>query len=192
MLRASEVSRLVGVSVRRLQHWHSRGVLEPSVAAPAIRRARRGVKGRRPGSTIRRYNWDDVLAAMVIRDLLASGLRLRTVRNAMAELAAHPEKPLQKALTSSTRFKLVVSPQGHVLVIELSSNGQSVRSRPCRHNWFLPRLEWSERGHLLEAGAVGPSVASGIVRAENPPRVVVVPLDRTAQTVRELIEDIAV
>jgi hypothetical protein len=90
---AGMASGILGVRIERLRTWHVRGVLVPSLAAPAVLPPRPGATGRRPGSIGRRYGWTDLLVGWVVRECLASGVRLEHVRPAAALLRALPESP---------------------------------------------------------------------------------------------------
>jgi DNA-binding transcriptional MerR regulator len=88
---AGMASRILGVRIERLRTWHVRGVLVPSVAGPTVLPPRRGATGRRPGSIGRRYSRVDLVVGWVVRELLASGVRLEHLRPAVALLRARAD-----------------------------------------------------------------------------------------------------
>lgn len=115
-----EAHQITGISPDRWRYWHTRGLLEPSAGGPEVRRPRPGARGRRAGSPHRRYSRADVLAGVLIRELLSVGLTFQRVRKAVATLRVHfGAKPLHEALRG-TRFRLVVS-GNRVLVLEGSA-----------------------------------------------------------------------
>ncbi len=151
--RTGVASEITGISQDRLQGWHQRGLLAPSVAGPEVRPPRLGVAGRRPGSAGRRYSLDDLFLALVIRELLASSVRVERVRLAVEALkAACPDRPLRQALRG-TRLWLVVPRSGAVRLMARpgASNGGEDRpqavvalsrtARAGRELW----LEWQRR-----------------------------------------------
>lgn len=151
-----DAAAITGVSIRRLIYWHQRGLLVPSVAGPEVKRPRPGARGRRPGGPDRRYSRDDLLVAVVIRELLASGVSLQRIRRAVAALRARfGDRPLHQALTGA-RFRLVVSRSGKVGVVEQGQawevaggalQGIVALDRTAREAWTLIR-EWRARKHV--------------------------------------------
>ncbi|MFQ5896862.1 MAG: MerR family transcriptional regulator [Candidatus Methylomirabilia bacterium] len=116
--RVGDATAITGISVRRFADWHVKRLLEPSIAGPEVKRPRRGVTGRRPGSKVRRYSQDDLLVAVLIQQLLARGLSLQGLREAVVALEAKfGSKPLYQALLGS-RFRIAVSRSGQVSVRE--------------------------------------------------------------------------
>ncbi len=112
------VSQITGVSRDRLTYWLMRGLLVPSIAGPDVEPPRRGVLGRRRGGIGRRYSVDDLVVALVIRELFASGISLERVQTAVAVLRrTYGNTPLSDALLVSGG-RLVVLRRGDTYVHE--------------------------------------------------------------------------
>lgn len=72
--RAVEISRLVGISYRRLDYWDRTGLVTPSISEA------------NGSGTQRRYSYEDVVLLSVVVHLLDGGVSLATTRAAIAAL----------------------------------------------------------------------------------------------------------
>lgn len=80
------VSRIVGISLRRIQYWDEQGFIRPSVKLAGGR------------GTKRLYSFSDLIQLKVVKDLAERGLSLRRIRRCVTHLRGYsPERmpPLQ-------------------------------------------------------------------------------------------------
>ncbi len=111
------VTQITGISHDRLTYWHWKDLLVPSIGGPEVHAPRRGVPGRRPGAIGRQYSFDDIVLALVIRELFAAGVSLDRIRRAVGALRdTFSDRPLYPALRGS-EFRLVVLRSGEARVV---------------------------------------------------------------------------
>ncbi len=115
------VTQVTGITRDRLTYWHRKGLLVPSIGGPEVHAPRRGVPGRRLGAIGRQYSFDDIVLALVIRELFASGVRLDRIRSAVGALRdAFSDRPLYPALRGS-ESRLVVLRSGEARVLPVDA-----------------------------------------------------------------------
>lgn len=82
-LPAPAAAQLAGISDRRLQSWEARGLTTPSVNRQLSER-----------NTVRLYNFRDLLALLVVHELLQQGARPRTIARLVDHLQSEYARPL--------------------------------------------------------------------------------------------------
>lgn len=110
--RGPTVCEIVGITYRQLDYWARTGLVIPSVQ-------------RASGSGSQRlYSFDDLVELRVIKRLLDTGVSLRRVREAIAELHRRGQAPTDVTLVSDGRTVYAVDDRQQV--IDLLASGQSV------------------------------------------------------------------
>ncbi|MEX2324123.1 MAG: DUF433 domain-containing protein [Nitriliruptoraceae bacterium] len=82
-LPARAAARIAAVTERRLRGWEDRGLVEPSV--------RRQISER---NTVRLYDFQDLLAVLIVRELIDHGAHPRTIGRLVDHLRGDYERPL--------------------------------------------------------------------------------------------------
>jgi DNA-binding transcriptional MerR regulator len=101
-------SKIIGVSLRQLQHWDEKGLIKPSV---------REASGK---GTIRLYSYTDLIQLRVVKTLRDNRISLQKIRRSLEYLQSHfPEikKPLLelKFLTDGETIFILTSDQKEIL-----------------------------------------------------------------------------
>jgi DNA-binding transcriptional MerR regulator len=102
------VCKIVGVSLRQLQHWDEKGLVNPSIREAAGR------------GTIRLYSYTDLIQLRVVKTLRDNHISLQKIRRSLEYLQSHfPEirKPLLelKFLTDGETIFILTSDQKEIL-----------------------------------------------------------------------------
>jgi DNA-binding transcriptional MerR regulator len=108
----TKTAQIVGITYRQLDYWARTDLVRPALADAA-------------GSGSRRlYSYRDLLELRIIKNLLDSGIRLESVREAFGYLRAQPDKDIASAhlVISGTQ---VVMCEGDQL-IDVVRRGQGV------------------------------------------------------------------
>src|SRR5689334_11305858 len=108
------VARIIGASVRQVDHWARKGVLKPS-----------GHDAAGKGSK-RRWRFPDVVALQAIRELRAGGCPLPMIQKVVGHLMAH--YPHHTPADAVARVKLFAY-SGRVFMVEDDDRAMDVLSR---------------------------------------------------------------
>lgn len=111
--KAKDTAAIVGVTYRQLDHWATKGILEPSLA-----------KAQGRGSQ-RLYSFQDLVKLKLIRKMLDNGLSLQKV----TEVLSYVKDSLGQDIHTSTIFydsKQVILVTDKNDLLDLINNGQGV------------------------------------------------------------------